>query len=107
MGSSEEVGDEAGRNAFRYERTTDERPSTAVVTAVSAVAGKPVAPAADTTDGEWDQADVLLPLYEAVDPDALDALVASGDGRDADLTVTFTYCDYTVTVADRFVRVRD
>jgi hypothetical protein len=41
----------------------------------------------------------LEPLYEAVDPDALDALVrSSGDSPVADGTVTFEVADKSVTV---------
>lgn len=96
-GSGEAAGDE-----YRYERAPGERPSEAVVAAVADAAGRPVVPrgGADSEDG----ADALSPLYEQLDPDALDALVASDD-RTTDCTVTFTYGDYTVTVRERSVTV--
>jgi hypothetical protein len=57
------------------------RPAAAVVEAVATAEG-------------WAPADVPEPLYESVDPDALEALVASVDrGR-----ITFTYLGYEVTV---------
>lgn len=40
-----------------------------------------------------DPADLPVPLYEAIDPDALDSLFRADGGR-----VTFTYYRYTVTV---------
>ena len=46
---------------------------------------------------------VSQPLYEVVDPDALDMLFRNGDGQ-----VRFEYCGYEVTVdADRNVTLRD
>jgi len=39
------------------------------------------------------------PLYEAIDPDALDHLVESSD----EVTVTFRYCGCVVTVCDSVV----
>jgi hypothetical protein len=36
------------------------------------------------------------PLYDAIDPDALDALVASNG--ESGLHVSFTYCGYPITV---------
>jgi hypothetical protein len=38
----------------------------------------------------------LQPLYEVIDPDALDAIVNSYSSSDS--SMTFTYNDYTVTV---------
>ena len=43
------------------------------------------------------------PLYEAIDPDALDRLLETGTD---DVTVTFEYCGYSVTVrGDETVRL--
>lgn len=42
----------------------------------------------------------LPPLYEALDPDALDELVTAAP-RDTELAVQFQYEGYTVTVTDR------
>lgn len=65
-----------------FEWPTDRAPSTAVVTAVAAV--EDAAP----TD--------LPPLYESIDPQALDRLVASAAG--AELRLAFEYAGYQVTV---------
>lgn len=40
----------------------------------------------------------LPPLYEAIDADALDALVGTGKRSDADPEVEFTYSGYEVTI---------
>lgn len=40
-----------------------------------------------------DERELAVPLYEAIDPDALDALFRNGQGE-----VTFQYHDYHVTV---------
>jgi len=67
--------------------TDDVALSTAVVEAVSASTGRPVSD--------------LPPLYDAVDPDALDALFAD---RAADGWVRFRYADHVVEVrADRTI----
>ena len=58
-------------------------------------------PSAAVLDAVADREDVSateLPLlYDAVDPDALDALVGSDDS-DRDIRVTFSYHGYEVTV---------
>ena len=63
-------------------------PSLAVVEAVAAAA-------------DVDPADLHPPLYEAIDPIALDRLFADGSERSSNRSgrVTFTYRDYEVTVA--------
>ena len=40
----------------------------------------------------------MQPLYEAVDPDALDALFSSASNRGTNVTITFEYCGHAVTV---------
>jgi hypothetical protein len=40
----------------------------------------------------------IAPLYEAIDPDALDRLVEASQGDDGALTIQFTYQGYDVTV---------
>lgn len=68
-------------------------PSTAVVEVVATAAN--CAP----TDTE--------PLYDAIDPDALDALIGSAETRPTDLTVEFAFAGYNVTVSsDDSVLVR-
>lgn len=42
--------------------------------------------------------DLEPPLYEAVDPDALEQFVARADHPAASVTVTFTYAGHEVTV---------
>lgn len=60
--------------------------STTIVLAVARASGTP------PTD--------LPPLYDYVDPEALDALVAHSTGRPdrTDLTITFSFSGYEVTV---------
>lgn len=74
-------------DAYRVEFARDEeRPSTAVVEAVSAVSGR--------------KQDDLDPLFDVVDPDALDSLfrpTVSG-GHRGDVEVSFTYHGYHVAV---------
>lgn len=71
------------------ERTTtfsgEKSPTLAVVETVASVSGR------DPT--------ALPPLYNAVNPDALDALFASSDSRDtSDLRVSFSYNGFDVVV---------
>lgn len=67
----------------RYRTAPDERTSEAVVSAVASVA--------DRRETDLDR------LYSAIDPDALNALVA-GAADEAYVEVTFEYSGYTVTV---------
>lgn len=47
------------------------------------------------------------PLYDAIDPDALDALVGSAETRPTDVTVEFAFAGYAVTVSsDDSVQIR-
>lgn len=83
----------AGESATTYERASREQPSEAVVRAVASFTGTPVLD--------------LEPLYEAVDPEHLDALFDdSGTGRGArERTITFEYEGCTVAVDRDVVRV--
>ncbi|PSP86151.1 hypothetical protein BRC83_01855 [Halobacteriales archaeon QS_1_68_17] len=77
-----------GTHSTRFRSTYDwqqDSPVGAVVNAVSRASGTdPMA---------------LPPLYRAVDPDALDGLVAADDrSADHDLRVTFRFAGYAVTV---------
>ncbi|WP_237560602.1 HalOD1 output domain-containing protein [Halostella litorea] len=87
---------------FDYEMEPAERFSEAVVSAVTAVSGyEPVA----LPDGDGR---VLPPLYDFVDPDALDTLLGRtpDDGPGAD-RLRFDYDEFEVTVeAAGTVRVR-
>lgn len=60
-----------------------EAPTTAIITTVAALADVP--------------ADELPPLYDSIDPDALDALFDSSSDR-SDLRLSFSYFEYDVTV---------
>lgn len=91
------------RSEYRYEYSRDERPSQAVVASVAKATGRPTVPNEDT--GGDDGADALPPLYEVIDPDALDALVPPEDDHGTNFLLTFTYDDYTVTVEKRTVTV--
>lgn len=87
---------------YRYERAPNERPSVAVVTAVATAAGRPVTPGRDGGD---DGSPPLSPLYDHLDPDALDTFVTAGDDRGSDRSVTFHYDGYRVCVGDGAVTV--
>ena len=55
-----------------------------------------------------DPVDLTPPLYDAIDTDALDKLVATtSTSPQADLDVTFTYQGYNITVADGGVTVEE
>lgn len=79
-----------------YRVTYDEpmdSPSMAVVRAVAAL--EDVEPVA------------VDPLYDAVDPDALDALVSSADADgDGDLRVSVTVGEYRVTISPTTIQLR-
>lgn len=72
------------------ERRFDGLPSRAVVTAVAETTGQ------SPSD--------LPPLYGAIDPDALNALLEGGH-PDSSLSVTFRYRGYRVTVTSDSVRL--
>jgi hypothetical protein len=73
----------SGTYRFEYDRERTS-PSTAAVAALSEVTGRP--PTA------------LGPLHDAVDTDALDALVGDRDAANGDVGVTFPIGGYAVTV---------
>lgn len=72
----------------RYRLGADESPSKGVYTVVATVAN------CSPLD--------LTPLADAVDPDALDALVTDANEPNH---ISFTYCGYEITVTDAEVRV--
>lgn len=88
-----------GAAEYRYERAPDERPSDAVITALADSTGRPAVP----RDASGDPP--LSPLYEYLDPDALDAVMAGEDGTEDDRSVTFHYDGYVVTVRTRTVTI--
>jgi hypothetical protein len=77
----------------RYEYEWDGiNPTSGIVEAVAAATGQ------DTTQ--------LAPLYQELDPDALNALVTKPTAGDELITVSFTYTDRRITVRnDGVVRV--
>lgn len=88
--------------SYRYERDPKEQPSEAVVSAVAAVSGKPAIPM--NTAGEA-ASDVLPPLYQVIDPEALDAFVLRNDNDEADCSVEFTYGGHQVAVTEHTITV--
>ena len=65
---------------------TDVAPSTAVIEAIAKESGR------DPTE--------LEPLYESIDPEALDQLIRSNGANPHDhtLTVSFSFCGYAVVI---------
>jgi hypothetical protein len=77
-----------------FEIAASERHSEAVIRGVATVSGEHPAD--------------ILPLFRAVDADALDALyVRAGDGSRDDVRVTFTFSGYEVVVDDDVISLRD
>ena len=87
-----------GTTHHRYELPADETPSEAVVTAVAAATGKTVVPTAERSE-------TLPPLYDSIDPEALDALFSSAETRSRECTIAFTYEGYSVVVEDDQVSI--
>ncbi|WP_435175994.1 HalOD1 output domain-containing protein [Halorussus sp. AFM4] len=75
-------------DAYYYRAADDESLSAAVVRAVAAVSDRSSA---------GDPREALDPLYDSVDPDALDALFRHADDSQTG-AVEFAYCGYEVTV---------
>lgn len=100
-----EPRDSSGELTYRI--GTSERVSEAVLAAVDAVSGRSVVGTAGADGASTSR--VLQPLYESIDPDALDALfrtTSSGIVR-SEGTITFSYDGCEVTVdGDEVVRVR-
>ncbi|WP_227377700.1 HalOD1 output domain-containing protein [Haladaptatus halobius] len=81
-------------DAYTYHAAENESLSAAVIQAVAAFANiSPIV--TDRNEGDT----VLKPLYEAIDPDALDALFHTmKDEAPTPGVVEFMYCGYEVTV---------
>ena len=75
------------RRAYSLDSEPSDQVTMAVVQAVSGATNRSVT--------------ALPPLYDAIDPDALDALVESTTGRSSRLQIEFTYADCRVTVGPR------
>lgn len=104
--SSQESYNGEGRTSadapYRYERDPKEQPSEAVVSAVAAVSGKPAIP--DSTGGET-ASDALPPLYQVIDPEALDAFVLRNNTDGTDCSVEFNYVGHQVAVTEHTITV--
>lgn len=91
-------------SAFTYRMSPGEPVCTAVVKAVAAVTGADPLPE-EGTDTAAEQS--LEPLYTAVDPDALEAVLRPARSGATKCRVSFRYHDHAVTVhADGRVRVQ-
>lgn len=86
----------------RYEVAPDESPTEAVITAMVEATGRPATPP-ETVDSE-PSSDPLPPLFETINPEALDTLVAPKGGQ-GNCLVTFTYGGCTVSVEGQVVTV--
>lgn len=79
------------------QRTVNRTPSVAVVEAVASASGQSIHPQSET-DGD-NRHRGLPPLYETIDPDALNSLFdSSGGASQSAMKVEFTYSGYKVTV---------
>ncbi|WP_290818156.1 HalOD1 output domain-containing protein [Halovivax sp.] len=83
--------DDADEDCHTYRLGAHESATVGVLEAVAAASGRPVLP------GERDGTP-LPPLYEAVDPEALDRIVDSLGDAQPDASISFRYADYEVTV---------
>lgn len=72
-----------------YQRSATETASEGVLEAVSTALDRPIVP-----DGG---ADPLPPLFDAIDPEAIDKLFDASSDR-PEPTLSFTYCDCRVTI---------
>lgn len=80
-------------DAYRYRVAPDQSVSEAVVAAVATATGRRPFHSTGTDDAE-----PLDPLYDVLDPDALDVLFRPGGERGR---VSFTYCGREVSVEGR------
>lgn len=79
------------RPSVREKEKRSELPSTAIVMAVAAATGV--------------EPDALPPLYDRIEPDALDDLFRTPDGTARDVRVSFFYGGCAVTVEHESIRV--
>lgn len=63
----------------------NELPSEAVIRTIAAIE-------------DIDPLDIEPPLYDAVDHDALDSLLKHGRNQGSSLSVTFSYCGYSIRI---------
>lgn len=87
-----DVGNDVERNHYRSTEA-GRSISASVLEAVAAASGRSL-----VTDDADDHTEALEPLYSTIDPDALDALLASkATDEHPPVRVEFTYCGYRVT----------
>ena len=91
--TTESENDWNAEDAHHYQAETNELLSEAVVRAVAEVSDRDSG-GTNPDDG----AEPLEPLYETIDPDALDALFRHADGERRSGAVEFAYSGYEVTV---------
>lgn len=75
--------------SLTYQRSLTETPTEGILEAVSMALGRPIVPGGET--------DPLPPLFDAIDPEAIDTLFDAEDDR-PDPTLSFTYCGCRVTI---------
>jgi len=83
--------------AFITSKEAGQPISQTVLRAVAELSNRAVIP--DDSTSEADESMPLPPLYEAIDPDALDTICQPATD-DTEITITFTYCGYHVTVTN-------
>lgn len=77
------------------QRAANQTPTAAVIEAVAAASGRSFS-SRNGVDGDGGREE-LPPLYDTIDPDALNAIFEDGNGRST-VEVKFVYCGYEVTV---------
>lgn len=83
------------QTSVTYTAAQDENPSEAVIAALRKASDR-----SPSLDADRPGDDMLEPLYNTIDPDALDALFSSRTGTSTRSgTVTFTHAGYEVTVS--------
>ncbi|MFC4245607.1 HalOD1 output domain-containing protein [Natribaculum luteum] len=88
----EKLENENGTETVHYRLEPGESLSEAVVEAVAAASGRSIF----ATD---EDAEPLPPLYDVIDPDALNSLFKPGrESEQIDGCVSFTYCNHRVVV---------
>jgi len=80
---------ESASSAYMASKDEGQPISQTVLKAVAELSNRAVIPTDSTTP--------LPPLYEAIDPDALNTICQDATA-DTEITITFTYCGYEVSV---------
>lgn len=99
--------DSAESEVLAYEIEPDEPLCNAVVTAVGEATDRKIV--GDGVADNWGTGEALDPLYDVVDPDALESLFASEKPRrEGDVSVSFSYHDCRVIVHSYgIIRIRE